>query len=56
MPFIPHARRKRHKSCVKKTVEGLCENGVNRPMTFYDSVFMLALAIIFIIIIMKGNH
>lgn len=56
MPFIPYARRKRHKSCVKKTVEGLCEKGVNRPMTFYDCVFMLALTIIFIIIIMKGNH
>ena len=56
----------------EKTLDGLCNNSSSdelcnnsssyklcdycRKMTLFDSVFMLALAMIFLLVILKGHH
>ena len=69
MPFIPHGRRRRRRrtnGCQlknEKTLDGLCNNSSSyklcdqcRKMTLFDSVFMLSLAMIFLLVILKGHH
>ena len=67
MPFIPHGRRRRRTNGCQlkneKTLDGLCNNSSSyklcdygRKMTLFDSVFILALAMIFLLVILKGHH